>query len=42
MNEITSSIIEMNNFFSKFGLEVIGSKEHNNEKVFLIKRKNKE
>jgi len=42
ISDIEPDLKEMDNFFSKFGLEVIGSKDHNKEKIYLVKKKKKE
>lgn len=37
--EIAEKFVMMRNLFEKLGLELIGTKDHNNEKIYLVKEK---
>ncbi|MFX1570662.1 MAG: hypothetical protein ACFFCV_20170 [Promethearchaeota archaeon] len=39
VEEINKEFIEIKNFFSKVGFELIGTTEINNDKIYLIKEK---
>lgn len=39
MNEIAFDFMKFKNLFEKIGFELIGSKDQNEEKVFLVKEK---
>jgi hypothetical protein len=42
VNEMFLDLKEMKDFFDKFGIDVIGSKEHNSERIYFVKKKKKE
>jgi hypothetical protein len=38
MKEFAEDFIVMKKLFEKLGLKLIGTKDHNNEKVYLVKK----
>ena len=41
MNEIAEEFLVIKDFFDKIGYELVGTKDINNEKIYLIKKKKK-
>lgn len=42
VNEVAFEFMKMKEKFEELGFELIGSKDHNEEKIFLVKEKSKE
>ena len=39
IEKATKEFLELENFFRRFGLEIIGTKLENNEEIYLVKKK---